>query len=68
MKVSLELEFENDKQGPLIVLHAAQMYSCLSEIDMFIRNHLKHGDPSDAQKVFEQIRGHVREVMERMEP
>lgn len=68
MKVSLELEFENDKLGPLIVLHAGEMYSCLSQVEMYIRNHLKHGDPTDAQEVFERIKLQIREVLERMEP
>lgn len=68
MKVLVEFEFEDDRQGPLIALNAGQMYTCLSEIDMRIRNHFKHGDPADGEKVLTEVRSYVQDTLRRMEP
>ena len=47
--------------------HATAAWVALSDIDQHCRNHLKHGDPPDAEKAIEHIRSLALEALRSIE-
>lgn len=65
MKAILEFNLPED-QGELdLAMMARTMYSAIWDVDHLLRNHLKHGEQKNAEKVMERCVKELAEIVER---
>ena len=60
------LEFD-DRHDLLIALNGPEAFTLLSELDNFIRNQLKHGDPETDRDKLQEVRFEITSFLERFE-
>lgn len=62
MKAILEFDLPEEESEHLRAVTASHAWAALAEIRLFIRNHIKHGNPESAGTIIEQIRHVVIEA------
>jgi hypothetical protein len=62
MKATLEFD---DKFQLLMAIHGPEAFALLQDIDVMIRNQLKHGEVEKDRETLESVRADIRELLER---
>lgn len=67
MKAILEFELPDDELQLKLATLGPEMYAVLVDIDILLRNHVKHGNDAHSTEVINRARGMMSEVMARLE-
>lgn len=62
MKATLEFE---DKFQLLMAVYGPEAFALLQDIDVTVRNQLKHGEAEKDRETLESVRADIRELLER---